>query len=74
MLTFSKSIANGKTAQEAVEEQQAQLRAIQQEEERKKLEQQKRLNELSSAEKEDLEIKKKAIDITTKKAMAQKYV
>jgi len=28
------------------------------------------LNELSSAEKEDLEIKKKAIDITTKKAMA----
>jgi len=38
MITFSKSIANGKTAQEAVEEQQAQLRAIQQEEERKKLE------------------------------------
>jgi len=38
MLTFSKSIANGKTAQETVEEQQAQLRAIQQEEERKKIE------------------------------------
>lgn len=71
--TFSKVIANGKTAQEALKEEQDKLvkmQAIAQKENEQRLEQ---LQEQTEIEKEEEAQRQVAVDLTTRKMLAKQY-
>lgn len=73
MYTFSKVIANGKTASEALKEEQDKLVKMQAIAQKENEQRQEALNAQSEIEKEEDQKRQVAIDITTRKMLAKQY-
>lgn len=71
--TFSKVIANGKTAQEALKDEQDKLTKMQAIAQKENEQRQEQLNQQTEVEKEEAAQRQIAIDLTTRKALAQQY-
>ena len=76
MIAFSKAVANGKTAQEVVSEEEKkakEMEELQKQVEKEKLERERLLNQKTDFEIEEEQNRQHAIDITERKMLARQY-